>query len=421
MGMRVVNRTDFPIGRVVVTIQRPDDALAVIVKGTFGLRHDGPATPLPASAQLALTTEEPYPDGPDGSCWYPGDYAPYKPRTDVTLVGTCYPPGGQAAGSCEASLNLGPITKRVAVFGDREWRRTKGAQTIRPSDPVPFTAMPVRYDRAIGGAEYVRNPLGIGRDNIEGEDGRLRLPLPNIEDPVNLMTSMDSEPVPVGLAPLPATSMFRLQLSGTRDSVWQKRRAPVNPADFDWGFYNAAPSDQQIPGYLRGDEAGELRNLHPKHSRFAVRLPGLRPRVVVKRDPAPGTPLQDVRLNLDTVWLDPDNDRIVLVWRGLAGLALGETPDAFALLVDAHPVAEPAAELESLRPVIEAPPPRPKPAAPDASGAMSEALAKMQAVVDGMPIEDAEKDRLKAEGDPMALLAALADVAKAQAPDTAKP
>lgn len=421
MAIRVLNRTDFPLGRVTVTIQRPQDALAVIVKGTFALRPDAAATPLPASEQLGIAMETPYPDGPDGSCWYPGDYAPYKPRTDVTLVGTCYPPGGQATGSCEAVLSLGPITKRVAVFGDREWRRSKGTQTIRPSDPAPFTAMPVRYHRALGGADYIRNPIGIGRDNVEGEDGKLRLPLPNIENPTNLMTSMDSEPVPVAFGPLPVSSMYRQQLAGTRDSAWQKRRAPVNPADFDWGFHNAAPADQQIPGFLRGDEAGELRNLHQRHGRLAFRLPGLAPRVVVKRDPAPGAPLQALRLNLDTVWLDPDNDRMVLAWRGLVGLSQGETADGFTLYVDTHPVAEPPGDVEALRPVIEAPPERPKPSAPDASGDVSEALEQMRAAVDGLPVDDAEKDRLKAGSDPAALLAGLAEVAKGLAPDAAKP
>ena len=42
------------------------------------------------------------------------------------------------------------------------------------------------------------------------------------------------------------------------------------------GHFNAAPREQQVKDYLKGDEWLAMENLHPEHAVYRCRLPGLR-------------------------------------------------------------------------------------------------------------------------------------------------
>ena len=52
---------------------------------------------------------------------------------------------------------------------------------------------------------------------------------------------------------------------------WRKERSPYYAEDFDWTYFNAAPADQRLPGYLRGDEPLVFQNLHPTAQVFEAR------------------------------------------------------------------------------------------------------------------------------------------------------
>ena len=75
----------------------------------------------------------------------------------------------------------------------------------------------------------------------------------------------------------------------------------------------------QVEGYLRGDEKLYLENLHPEHSKYNSQLPGLRVRCFVTKQIRPDseeTSFNEVSMKLDTLWVDMEAEKLVLVWRG---------------------------------------------------------------------------------------------------------
>lgn len=407
--MQVFNKTPYRTGSFVNTIKQPNDVVAVLIKGTFTIDPGGPAQPAPNQARLCGETS--YPDAPDLSCLYPSDHVPYKPKTDIMVIGDCHPDGGSAE-TAKVAIELGPLRKELAVFGDRIWRRSKDG-TIHPSKPTPFTSMPIRYTKALGGSEYLRNPIGKGRDNVMSDDGSVHLPLPNIEDPQNLMSNMDHEPLPVGFGPLPTSSVFRIQKQGTRDSAWKNRRAPLSPIDFDWSFYNAAPEDQQLPGYLTGNETLKVSFMHPEHRHLACTLPGLRPRFFLLRSHGGRTTFIEAGLKLDTLWVNTASMEMILTWRGLVSIATPDAQDLAAGLVVQEALADPKGDTELYRAELDAlmarPRPPASPAAPDPEPALTAALATIED-------EDLKADLATKTKDPMAFLQTLTDKIKADIP-----
>jgi hypothetical protein len=170
-----------------------------------------------------------------------------------------------------------------------------------------------------------------------------------------------AEPLPpAGFGPIGRTWQPRLALAGTYDERWQNERAPELPEDFDYRFFNAAPPDQQLEGFLHGDESLWVENLHPELSRLTVRLPGVRIRAFFEAAPDLGddrgvvSGLRELRLRLDTAWLDMEALRLVLVWR--VGLYAAHVAEGGALLIGAEriadepkPVAIHAAQLTALK------------------------------------------------------------------------
>ena len=99
--------------------------LTPIVKGTFELCQDAVAEP--AVTQLFPTGDEPYADDAEstGSPRYSSDFARYKPRADLLVVGTCHPPGGPVP-SCTVGFQVGQRGKTLRVWGNRSWVQAAG-------------------------------------------------------------------------------------------------------------------------------------------------------------------------------------------------------------------------------------------------------------------------------------------------------
>jgi hypothetical protein len=182
--------------------------------------------------------------------------------------------------------------------------------------------MPLVWERAYGGVDTAkgepraepRNPVGAGFRAPDGEKQLEGLPLPNLEDPTAPISSWKNRPTPMAFAPLAAHWEPRKSHVGTYDEAWQKNRAPYLPKDFDPRFFQVAPEGLIAPGYLKGGEVVDVAGVTPA-GRLAFRLPPTRFRVEYKLDGATESPT----LNLDTVLIEPDLARVILVWRtGLA-------------------------------------------------------------------------------------------------------
>jgi len=312
--MEIVNDSSLAVAWVPGRVNFPEHSLTLVVKGRFKM--------VPGGAAVADEAEPPLPTGdefhggdPEQSLRYDSDFAFFKPRADLMLVGTCHPPGGKPHVQCRASFGVNSWVKSLMVVGDRYWVGTAAGR--RASEPKPFTAMPLRYENAFGGSGYAANPLGKGMATIQDAQGQKIWPLPNIEYPNQAVQSTRDQPTPAGFGPVSRSRLQRMAGMGTYNGAWEAERWPWFPKDFDWTSLNAAPLDQQVQTYLRGDEQLYFENLHAEHAEYRCRLPDIRPRCLVVESEGETRKIREVPLKLDTLWVDMDNEALVLVWRGL--------------------------------------------------------------------------------------------------------
>ncbi len=298
--------------------QRP--SVVLVAKATFSL-VDGGLAALRGKAE-PLSGDEP--TEPGGSLRRASDFAPYKPRVDVTLVGHAY--AKQGATSSHVTFAFGRLHRRLAVVGDRSW------QSGVPTSPAPFERMPLVWERAFGGAATTTNPVG------RGAVGGL---LPNLEDPDHLVRSPRETPAPVCFAPVSREWAGRQGRLGTYDAAWRRERWPYFPEDFDWGSMNAAPPEQQLEA-VRGDEAFELHGVHPTLAAVRGNLPGLVARLFALETRDTGATLREFPARLDTVSFDADAMTVSLVWRGAVHVSSKSAPEFTRFFAMLDPLDEPA-------------------------------------------------------------------------------
>lgn len=315
--MRVLSQTHFRFAPVAGRIGFPGHSLTLVVKGTFDLSSGGKA--IPSEEQLFTTGDVLYDNDEEGaeSPRYESDFAYFKPRADLLLVGKCYSPNGKPTNVCRVTFQVGNRTKSLAVFGNRYW---KGIFKTA-SDPERFTEMELRYENSYGGVGYNKNPLGKGYKKIKGgSEDKLWL-LPNIENIQHRINSSGDHPDPAGFGPLGKMWHERFSKMGTYKGSWLKERWPWFPKDFDWSHFNAAPPDMCVEGYLKGGEALFFENLHSIHSEYHSQLPGLRLRLFVnelQQTNLCDTHFKEIPMNLDTLWVDMEAEKLVLLWRGVS-------------------------------------------------------------------------------------------------------
>ncbi|MFE1573451.1 DUF2169 domain-containing protein [Comamonas odontotermitis] len=263
---------------------------------------------------------------------YVSDLTPYKPVTDVLVIGSAQAPGGKPAQEWVASVRLGAMNKTVRITGPRYWEKgTLGRWSL--TKPEPVTSVPLLYSRAYGGrlrpdvayadlkpAELdMRNPLGRGFEAAHGgkEDRYLA---PQIEYPQSLAQDDPAQQIEVaGLSPMPGHFWSRLQLSGTYDKEWKDKVAPHIPLDMDLRYWNAAPGDQQVEPFLSGGETLVLDGLLASGT-VQLEIPDL----------IAWTQVDDIhgkqsfeQMSLDTVTVDLDHRHLILRWNWV----VQSTPD----------------------------------------------------------------------------------------------
>jgi uncharacterized protein YjbI with pentapeptide repeats len=255
-----------------------------------------------------------------------------KPRGEVLVTGRCYAPGGKPVPAYEVRLQMGAVNKTLHVFGDRFWKR-KGGMLKTISDPMPFTEMAVSYENAFGGPDYKKNPLGKGHAPIETDTGEKVRPLPNIEDPRNLIDSPKKKPEPAGFGPIDFTWPQRVNKVGTYDQKWLEELFPGLAADMDPTYFNVAPEDQWIDAFFDGDESIEIGGMHPDKKMLQAKLPGMKSRCFINQKTRNGEEFKEIMTNLDTVWLFPHAEKGIILWRGVAEIQTDDAEDILHLLV----------------------------------------------------------------------------------------
>ncbi len=330
--MLIRNLTPFLFGAKVTSRHPPAPEMTLVVRARYALGADGtlglPEGPYPL-CQGYLTAETYREEDEDrtGECLYPGDFADFKLHAEVMLRGACHTPGGAPLTECPVSFSVGAWSKSLLVVGPRVW--TDSLAGAIPAGPAHFTRVPLDWAHAFGGPGHAANPAGKGLGTRE---------LPSIFRPGDTLRTKSDRPLPAGFGPISPAWPQRRRKVGKEygESYRRKRRAPFYAEDFDWTYFHAAPDDQQLPGYLRGDEEVTFHNLHPDAPVLRTRLPAVRVRAFVNDDAGR---FREVGMALDTLFVDLDARELTLTWRGLTEVRERDLHDVETLLFASEPLA----------------------------------------------------------------------------------
>ncbi|MFL5356660.1 DUF2169 domain-containing protein [Archangium sp.] len=321
----VENTTPFVFDFMGLADEEGRPVLLLLVKATYELGDTGLKL---AEQQVPVNWGgEPWGKPGESSDKYEPECAFIKPATDVVLIGHAYPSKNDAS-EVLVSLQVGPLKKVIRVVGERTWFKSLGQVSM--TKPLPFERMPLLWERAFGGWDRTNpdpkkhsfepcNPVGVGfRASPRNFEEGLRLP--NLEDPSLPLREFGQRVPPVGFGFTSPHWQPRTAYAGTYDEAWSKTRKPLLPRDFDRRFFNAAPPGLVASGYLQGNEPVTLSNASSR-GRLGFALPGQpAPKVTVV---AAGGADMRPEMRLDTIILDTDAHRVLLLWRGNISLPGG--------------------------------------------------------------------------------------------------
>jgi hypothetical protein len=262
------------------------------------------------------------------------------------------------------------LDKSLQIFGERWFKKTFLGWSLTATQPVENVSLLWEY--SFGGAAVIKNPdseasnayllnevcytnpLGCGwldqrwqkllkKAGLEIPDS---LPAPRIlnvgetiESPhqstnppidvpqgyeyrVMAQAAKDYIMKPAGLSWVGRSWIPRLPHAGTYDHQWQESRWPGLPEDFDFGYWNGAPADQQIP-FPPEDFTLELLNLTPAKypecgiqteigTYVAAQLPGHRACLLIRTKDGLMLPMP---MTIDTIVIDTEKMHVNLSWR----------------------------------------------------------------------------------------------------------
>lgn len=346
--------------------------LAVLIKRTYKIHNARCEYAGDEEQEALMRAEMPYDrevEPPKSSPpFFSRDYTAVRRETDVIIqaLACAYQPDTRKT---EVSVRFAGIERRIAVFGPRVGTYDHLGRP-RFSEPLPFQAVPLRYDYAYGGVDlhallaeyahlpddaevdlpvfsehhYPRNPAGLGylieltRERFEG------MLIPLLEDPDS---PLSPERLAVGkperwpLAPLPACWDWvsegwfpRIGYLGLTPDVEDREmmlpevkkgwvapdilsipavhEEPDNPPRVE--FARAASPGMTV-AELPPDTTFELRGLHPFKQLYSFSMPGEVPEVQLELSPGVLTSLEP---HLDSVVVRPDPGQLVVVWSARA-------------------------------------------------------------------------------------------------------
>ncbi|MEA1892065.1 MAG: DUF2169 domain-containing protein [Campylobacterota bacterium] len=222
------------------------------------------------------------------------DYAMPKPKAEVLLSGSCHNPLENETSS-HVKLKVGEISRELYVFGKREWRN--GLIT----KPLAFKTIPLDFAHAIA----------IDENH-----------LPHVEDPKNLVTSKYDNIAPASFMPKDINSKENMKKLGSYDESWKIELWPGFASDMDYSFFNLSSKEQQQDKFFKGGENIELTNMHPKHPVITSHIPQTSMRCFATREHKDkDDEFVEVKLQRDTLWLFPEIQRGIVIFRGTIEIA----------------------------------------------------------------------------------------------------
>jgi hypothetical protein len=335
--------------RIVAGRARNGDAFfSVLAKRSYAIRPGRAAERREKDAPLRLV--DAYYDGgdPDWSVVEDeSETAPLKAATDVVVIAQAYAPRGQSTAQMAVGVKFGEHKKVLRVTGDRRCQWRDGAAPAF-TDPEPFATMPIRYDLAYGGRDetsdpnlpffYPRNDKGRGVALRNVKAAVQDLPLPNIEDPADLLTPervviedarrWPEQPLPQGLGWRQRTWYPRCALVGAwppfldAGTVTAEERMGLLPAN-----HVSLAKQMRLPPFLErfangaslgliledvaGNEPVALRGLTPDGV-LDFQLPGDAPAMALDL----GQGELALKAKIHTISIRPDELALEIVWHG---------------------------------------------------------------------------------------------------------
>lgn len=349
LSVQIINQdTERKIQKIVLPGQTPEGqhVLSILLKRSYNIKDDGRCMRADEDQKI-FPADVFYGDPLNSTVQFESDFVPFKIATDVVLNGKAYAPSGVPIDVMTSSLIVGNVRKDIAVIGDRfaiyqRWRDPKF------SDPALFTTIDLRYENAYGGVDvfsdmkmpciYPRNHLGKGFVISNTKKTVDDLPLPNIEDPNDLITPSslciesivhwERQPMPQGFGWFHKTWRPRALLAGVmpadRALEQEMRRiyataVPPNQKeafektqfpDMDFRFFNGASQGLALP-FMSGNESITAINLTPD-GKITFQLPDEKPKLGLDI----GDGIQKPEVFLHTVMIRMEEKQVDLVWRG---------------------------------------------------------------------------------------------------------
>ncbi|MFV8755108.1 DUF2169 domain-containing protein [Nannocystaceae bacterium ST9] len=328
--------------------------------------------------------EAPIYSADDGILEHDADVVLQREQCDVIVLGHAYAPGRR---SFEIRVRAGELIRDLVAFGDRQLEPVGAG--VRFTSPAGFEKLPLRWENAYGGVDmvtrevigdpfaeaaeeeriphdprfglygYPRNPVGKGYLIEPSPEAIAACRLPNFEDPRQLLTPdtvvrWDFMRWPT--APIVAATGWLAHNYFPRIVQLGMPPAPYNDAELQpEHFFEVAAGivepktvahmttmrDRIDPSAVQQSALGmriadldpaapvELVNLHPQYPSWRFRLPNEVPQLAYR---LPGRDVERLRPRIRTLLLEPDLDRVTLVWAGEARVDLPITPEQFAAI-----------------------------------------------------------------------------------------
>jgi hypothetical protein len=298
--MDVINNTPYPHLFFRTGVKEDSFAAALMARVTYDIVN-GKA--IPSSSQdwpiSASALDTPY--GP-----LPSDHVYRRGGVDLFVFGAAKAPNNQPVKRMEVRVLLpGKIDHRLAIIGDRVWE--SGFLGMGISEPKPFIDMPLTLSNAFGGTDewdklpipYPTNPAGKGF--IWSKASAVGKPLPNIENPQQLITKWNDKPLPVGVVPMQICEP-RVNKAVAYDSAGKITK--LDPLFFNTAFLEMI-APEVIPGekitVFGVQEKGAFEWEVPVHSLWANLVFG------EKNHHRP--------LRIDQIGMEPAKNRVFITYR----------------------------------------------------------------------------------------------------------
>lgn len=315
--MHLINNTPFQAVSLPAVCQQDRNHLIVVIKASFDIDTSSQVLKISDEQQEVLLADEYWGEADKSSLRYETDIALIKPQADMVVIGSAYPSNGSSR-VVDAGVSIGSLQKVIRVFGNRVW--SKELTGYQMSSPEIFESMPLNYENAYGGS-YTnphskltecdeRNPVGKGYIKKKSKYIPDEFPLPNLENPNQLITNFRDQPAPWSTGFIARSWLPRRTFTGNYDAEWEKNRNPLLPVDFDDRAHNGASTGLLSTQYLQGGELVKLVNVS-QDGPLAFNLPhvnfSIESYVRNKR--------YQHQAVLDTVIIEPDEKRVCLTWR----------------------------------------------------------------------------------------------------------